>query len=301
MSNNKLEINKCILTNNDCYRESQKITPKGIIVHSTGTKNPYIKRYVQPDDGVLGKNLYDNDWNRSGIEKCVHAFIGKDKNDEIKIYQTLPWDYRCWGCGKGNKGTYNDNYIQFEICEDTLTDVKYFNEIFSKAIDLCVYLSKEYNISANNIVSHYEAYTMGYASNHSDCDYWLKKFGKDMDWFRLEVSSKCTDISDNKVNTNVNINVSYTVNGIDYFLVFDPVYYFNKYDDLKKAFGANAEKLFSHFLTYGMKECRQAHPNFNVNTYRNKYVDLQKAFKNDIPSYYKHYIQYGYKEKRIAI
>lgn len=94
---------------------------------------------------------------------------------------------------------------------------------------------------------------------------------------------------------------SYMYNGVDYSLVFDLTYYVNTYDDLKKAFGTNAEKLFNHFIVYGMKECRQAHPNFNVNVYKNKYPDLQKAFKNDMPSYYKHYVQYGYKENRVAI
>ena len=34
------------------------------MVHSTGANNPYLRRYVQPDDGELGKNRYDNDWNR---------------------------------------------------------------------------------------------------------------------------------------------------------------------------------------------------------------------------------------------
>ncbi len=187
-----MEIRKCMLTNNDCYKAGQKITPKGIVVHSTGANNPYLLRYVQPDDGVLGKNKYSNDWNRGGIEKCVHAFIGKDKNGAVRVYQTLPWGIACWGVGSGSKGSYNYSpaYIQFEICEDALTDKKYFTEAFNAAIELCAHLVNQYNLSVDNVVSHAEAHKRGYGSNHGDCDHWLKKFGKDMNWFRAEVKAK---------------------------------------------------------------------------------------------------------------
>ena len=54
-----LIIHQCFLTKNDCYRAGRTITPKGIVVHSTGANNPYLRRYVQPDDGILGKNRYN--------------------------------------------------------------------------------------------------------------------------------------------------------------------------------------------------------------------------------------------------
>lgn len=92
----------------------------------------------------------------------------------------------------------------------------------------------------------------------------------------------------------------YVSGGIDYSLVFNPVYYADKYTDLKNAFGTNQAQLFSHFIRYGMNEGRQASGNFNVNAYKSRYADLQQAFGNDLPSYYRHYIQYGYTEKRTA-
>ena len=185
MSN--LEIRQCIFTKNDCYKSGKKIKHSKIVVHSSGANNPNLKRYVQPDDGLLGDNPNNNDWNRSGVKKCVHAFIGKDKNGTVRVYQTLPWDYRCWGCGSGQKGSYNDSAIQFEILEDAMTDKNYFNKAFTAAIELCAYLCKTFNISVDQIVSHKEAHALGYASNHGDCDKWLSKFGKDMNWFRSEV------------------------------------------------------------------------------------------------------------------
>lgn len=210
MSN--LEIKKCIFTENDCYKAGRTMTPKGAVVHSTGANNPTLRRYIQPDDGILGKNTYDNHWNKSGVNTCVHAFIGKDKNGVVRIYQTLPWNYKSWGCASGSKGSYNNNYIQFEICEDALTDEKYFNEAFGLAIKLCAYLADKYNFSTENIVSHHEAYELGYASNHRDCDHWLKKYDKDMDWFRRQVASSLgTTTLKPSTTSPTKVNITYAV------------------------------------------------------------------------------------------
>lgn len=185
-----MEIRQCFLTNNRCYKQGKTIVPSGIVVHSTGANNPSLKRYVQPDDGILGKNKYGNHWNSATKSVCVHAFIGKDESGKVRVYQTLPWDMRCWGCGSGKKGSYNNNYIQFEICEDALNDAAYFTEAFNAAIELCAYLCKKYGIPVTNVVSHKEAHAQGYASGHADCDHWLAKFGRNMDWLRSQVCTK---------------------------------------------------------------------------------------------------------------
>src|SRR5690625_7398097 len=70
---------------------------KQTMVHSTGVNNFYLKRYVGPDDGLLGKNQYNNHWNQpgpDGRQVCVHAFIGKLKDGSIATYQTLTWNHR---------------------------------------------------------------------------------------------------------------------------------------------------------------------------------------------------------------
>lgn len=197
-----MKLNQCMFTSNRCYKSANKISgkPKGIIVHSTGANNKTLKRYVQPASSDpnktslltdLGKNSYGNHWNNTLASKCVHAFIGENAKGEVATYQVLPFNYCCWGCGKGKKGSYNYNptaYIQFEICEDKLTDQIYFNEAFTEAIEFCAYLCKEFGLNEEDIVSHKEACAAGYASNHGDCDHWLKNFGKNMDWFRDEVA-----------------------------------------------------------------------------------------------------------------
>lgn len=184
-----MEIVQYYQTNNPCYKAGRRITPSGIVVHSTGANNPYIKRYVGPDDGILGANKYNNHWNNANANKCVHAFIGKVADGTIKIYQTLPWDYRCWGVGSGKKGSYNASHIQFEICEDGLADEAYYKEAFDLAIRLSAFLCKEYGIKTENVVGHYEAWAAGYGSNHGDPRNWQKKFGGSMDGFRASVAA----------------------------------------------------------------------------------------------------------------
>lgn len=188
-----MKLLQCFLTKNDCYKAGKKITPKGIMVHSTGANNPYIKRYVQPNTNGIGVNKYANDWNRSGLKVCVHAFIGKLDNGDIATVQTLPWNRRGWHSGSGKKGSANDSYIGFEICEDALTDKSYFDKVYNEAVELCAYLCKMYNLDPTkdgNIICHSEGYGRGISSNHGDVLHWFPKHGKSMDDFRNDVAKK---------------------------------------------------------------------------------------------------------------
>lgn len=136
-----MNLHKLIFTENACYKAGRKITVKGIMVHSTGANNPWLKRYVGPDDGLLGKNQYNNHWNQAmDRQVCVHGFIGKLADGTIATYQTLPWDHRGWHAG----GTANNTHIGFEICEDGLTDSTYFKKVYQEAVELCAYLCKLY-------------------------------------------------------------------------------------------------------------------------------------------------------------
>ena len=187
-----MDYNILFLTNNECYTSqvgNVDKKPMGIVIHSTGANNPNLRRYVQPDDGRLGKHLYSNHWNRAGLEKCVHAMIGRDKDGVVCTYQLLPLNICAWGVGRGSKGSYNYEpmYLQFEICEDALDDEVYYSQVMCEAKELCAKWCKEFDISVENIVSHKEACAQGYASNHGDIDHWLKEFGDDMNGFREDV------------------------------------------------------------------------------------------------------------------
>lgn len=183
-----MNLRKLILTNNACFKAGKTIIPKGIMVHSTGADNPWLKRYVGPDDGLLGKNQYNNHWNQEkpgGRQVCVHAFIGKLAEGTIATYQTLPWNHRGWHAG----GKANDTHIGFEICEDGLSDSTYFNKVYREAVELCVFLSREFGLTETDIICHSEGYKQGIASNHGDVLHWFPKHGKSMDTFRADVKS----------------------------------------------------------------------------------------------------------------
>ena len=182
-----MEIRKLFLTGNDCYKANQLLEPAGIMVHDTGADNPNLRRYVGPDDGVLGENPYGNHWNRPGVGACVHAFIGKDKNGQVRVYQTLPWDVRSWHCGRSG----NNTHLSFEICQDSMKDETYFRQTVAKAVELCVYLCRKFGLdplAPGVLISHAEGYKLGIASGHNDTDNWWAAFGYTMDDFRREVA-----------------------------------------------------------------------------------------------------------------
>jgi hypothetical protein len=188
-----MNLHKQILTNNACYKTRKTIIPKGIMVHSTGANNPWLKRYVWPDDGLIGNNQNNNHWNQDkpgGRQVCVHAFIGKLSDGSIATYQTLPWNYRGWHCASGKKGSGNNTHIGFEICEDYLTDATYFRKVFNEAVELCVYLCKQFNLTEKDIICHSEAYKLGIASNHADVMHWFPRHGESMDSFRSAVKDR---------------------------------------------------------------------------------------------------------------
>ncbi len=159
--------------------------PAGVQVHSTGANNPNLKRYVQPDDGRIGENTNHNSHNEPGLDVCASAYIGKQADGTVAVYQTLPWDMRCWLSGKGPNGNANKlGFIGFEICEDSKNDMEYFAAVMDLASRLTAHLCLEYGIPAEKVLDHSELHRQGLASDHSDVTHWLKIYGWTMDDFR---------------------------------------------------------------------------------------------------------------------
>ena len=119
----------------------------------------------------------------------------------------------------------------------------------------------------------------------------------------------------------------YVYNGVDYTNEFDPVYYSNRYADLKAAFGDNEALLLQHWVQFGKRENRTAKdPNANQASgsgsgrssgkyvyggvdytnefdpvyYSNRYADLKAAFGNNEALLLQHWVQFGKRENRIA-
>ncbi len=199
-----MNLNVLIQTKNDCYTyynsRGTTHTPSNLFLHSTGANNPYIKRYVGPDDGIVGYNSNGNHWNRSGVSACLHGWIGKLNDGSIGTYQTLPWNMPGWHSGRCTASwgqTYSANstgYIGFEICEDGLTDQYYFAAVYQEAVEVYAYLCNMFNLKPSGIICHSEGYKMGIASNHADVMHWFPKFGKSMDTFRADVAAELYNI-----------------------------------------------------------------------------------------------------------
>ena len=188
----EMEIIQCYQTKNPCYRKGTPMKPVGIVVHSTGANNPHLCRYVDCPER-LGVNRYGNHWNRPEAATLVHGAIGLDKEGIVTVVNTLPYTRAAWGVGKGSRGSYNydpTGHIQFEMCEDDLTDPSYFDQVMGTAVAYCARLCREYGLAAESVVSHKEAHALGYASNHGDPENWMGRFGMTMEDFRARVRAK---------------------------------------------------------------------------------------------------------------
>ena len=208
----------CMQTQSTCYKGTDKMKVKGVLWHSTAANNPTLKRYVQPSDKkpaadtyskakwleILGKNKYNNDMNHIERKMGMNAWIGELADGTVTTIQTMPWDYRPWGCASGKKGSCNSGWIQFEICEDDLTDKKYFEAVYKEACEFTAYICDMYNLDPKGsvmmngvkvpvILCHQDSYKLGLGNNHGDVYHWFKKYGKDMNDVRNDVAKILAD------------------------------------------------------------------------------------------------------------
>jgi hypothetical protein len=235
----------------------------------------------------------------TGRNASSNYIVGKDGS----IGLSVPESDRSW-C---SSNAANDHRaITIEVASNTTHPYAVTDKALAALIDLCADICKRNGIkklvwstNKNERVNHLNGCNMtvhrDFANKACPGDYLYEKHG----YIANEVNKKL-GVTTSSTTSTPSSSSSFVYNGLDYSLVFNPLYYANKYSDLKKAFGTDSKKLFSHFTTYGMKEGRMACAGFNVQAYKNRYADLQKAFGANLPKYYKHYIEYGFKEKRQA-
>lgn len=212
----------CMQTTSECYIHTKPMAVKGILWHSTGANNPYISRYVQPSDDakdrehmlkLLGKNKYNNDWNHTDRNAGMNFWVGKLADSTVAAVQTMPWDYRPWGCGSGKNGSCNDGWIQFEICEDDMNNRDYFIQVYREACQVTAYLCKMFNLDPKGyvkhgnvkvpvILCHADSHKLGLGNNHGDVYSWFNRYGVDMNNVRDDVS-KLMGNTESKPEQNV--------------------------------------------------------------------------------------------------
>ncbi len=183
-----LQVTQQLLTQNDCYREGRTLKPQGVMVHSTGV--------AQPNPQVFLRS-----WNKSGVDKCVHAFVSREG-----VIQTLPWTTRAWHAGTGTTGrSANNTHLSFECCEpaghtyqggtmvgyDAAANEGYFRDIYQNAVALTALLCRQFQLDPLKpgvVICHREGYDLGIASGHGDVLHWWPKHKVTMDQFRRDVA-----------------------------------------------------------------------------------------------------------------
>lgn len=212
----------CMMKQSTCYKGTTQGTPVGILWHDTGAGNPWLKRYVQPDDNAsneaqllakIGTNPNKNDFNHITRDAGLNCWIGKLADGTVSTIQTMPWNYRPWGCGSGKKGSCNGKtggpfWIQFEICDDGWSNAtgsysngskEYFLAAYKEACEITAYLCKKFNIDPNGYVNyngvkvptilcHYDSYKLQLGSGHYDIYGYFNKYGYNMDAARADVT-----------------------------------------------------------------------------------------------------------------
>lgn len=191
---------------NPTYTSPKILKPVGFVLHSVGTP--------QPDASVFAKN-----WNKSTASNSVHAVCDPDN-----IYILLPcletkgMVYKCWGVGKGSKGSYNDlnngtGYIQIEMAEPssikyvggatfTCSDPESAREYVYKTMDSAAQFIAEccvfHGIDPSTIQTHASAHKLGYGSNHGDPNHLWDQLSMNytLEDFRNLVRKKIQDIKD---------------------------------------------------------------------------------------------------------
>ena len=190
-------------TGNLCYTAYEVHDIRGILIHSTGVNTPWLRRYVGPDDGIVGGGPYNYGWNTptpGGRLVAAHAFVGRDDAGTIMAYQVLPWEIMGWHSGSSdpnsefsrNANANRNGYIGIEMCEDNLRGAEHFTNVYYKTVELTAYLCVRYNIQPEYpfIIGHAEAYAVGMASNHADPDHWFRLYGMSMFDFREDVKAR---------------------------------------------------------------------------------------------------------------
>lgn len=213
----------CMMTQSTCYKGTTTMTPKGVLWHSTGANNPTLKRYVQPDDNapnrdeliaLIGKNSYGNDWNHTSVQAGLNCWIGKLADGTVTTVQTMPWNYKPWGCGSGSKGSCNNGWMQFEICEDGLTDKAYFDAVYKEACEITAYYCKMYNLDPKGtvqyngvtvpvILDHKTSCSLKLGGNHGDVQHWFSRYGKTLDDVRNDVAALMGNVSAPSENNKI--------------------------------------------------------------------------------------------------
>lgn len=182
--------------------------------HNTtyGRQTPmYIVMHYTASNGGTAANHISYFNNRSTTNASADYFV-----DEVGVYQyNMQIDSRySWAVGDGSGGTYggkcsNRNQISVEMCCYQSGGKWYIKDkTYQNAVELVKYLMSKYNISAGNVIRHYDV-SRKLCPNAIG---WLASTGSEATWtkFKSEISgdSAADTQSDTKTSQLVRVKVT---------------------------------------------------------------------------------------------
>lgn len=242
-------------------------------------------------------------------KQCVDLFMNKNRQASAQycigydgsIGQSVSETNRAWT----SSSSWNDSRaVTIEVSNDKVGEPWAISQAsYNALVELCADICKRngiksvnYDGTKNAVLTEHRFYAATACPGTTIHNYLVS--GKLVKDINNKINSTSASVPTTPATPSIPAN--YIYNGVDYSYVFNPTYYADKYADLKKAFGTDAQKLFAHFISNGMGECRQANADFNVIVYKNdaKNADLVKAFGTNMPMYYMHYCVVGRSEPR---
>lgn len=166
------------ITKNSCYQINERMTPRGLMLHSIGCP--------QPSAEVFAKR-----WDDPAKEVAVHGFIDGNTGD---VWQFLPWDMAGWHAGgRANKThigiemgeppsiKYRPSSATFDIeAADVPSAVEMAKRTYKAAAELFAYLCEIFcldPLERGVIIGHAEGHALGVASNHGDPEHLWRQLG----------------------------------------------------------------------------------------------------------------------------
>ena len=188
-----MKIIESMLTKNSCYKLSQKMQVKGLMLHSIGCPQPRAE-------------VFARGWNDPAKEVAVHGFIDGLTGE---VWQFLPWDICGWHAGGGANLTHigvemgEPDCIKYKPSSATFTvsdaDKPAASEVvkrtYAAAVELFAQLCRKFELDPLGdgvIIGHAEGYARGVASNHGDPEHIWRQLGLPytMESFRRDVAEK---------------------------------------------------------------------------------------------------------------
>lgn len=243
-----------------------------------------------------------------------HCFVGQVSVERIgKEFVKLTRDASCnYGIGvdgrvamcveesyrshcSSNKAN-DERAVTIECASNTTAPYAFNAAVYDKLVELCTDICRRYGKTKLVWIPN-KSQAIAYNPQPNEMKLtvhrWFKNKPCPGDWLYSRLGNLAVEVTKRLANK-----------GVDYSLVYDPIFYWNKYKDQFVAAGLtqfNEPILNDHFERCGMDQLWQGCEEFNPTVYKNApgNADLRAAFGDNNKAYYQHYIQFGYKENRV--